>query len=75
MYYFVISRDCDEIDCRVQQMNYNEVLNFLQETDVEFLDAIKNNNSTHWNDGKTLIIKGDIVVPKPKKVIETYDID
>lgn len=42
---------------------------------ITFLDAIPENTDTnYWGEG-ILIIKGDIVTPRPKKVVETFEID
>lgn len=43
---------------------------------ITFLDAIPENTDTnYWGSDKVLIIKGEIVTPKPKEVIKTYEID
>ena len=42
---------------------------------ITFLDAIPENTDTNYWGSGILIIKGDIVTPKPKKVVETFEID
>jgi hypothetical protein len=40
--------------------------------DEVFLDSVDNPDTNLWNG--TLIIKGEIVVPKPKRVVTEYEI-
>jgi len=44
--------------------------------DVYFLDEIPSNNDTnYWGENSYLIIKGNIVTPKEKKVITEFKLD
>ena len=82
--YFVI-RNSDG-DTHVEPMSKEELMKGITpnedgDTDyghidnVTFFDKIHEDNDTnYWGEG-ILIIKGEVVTPKPKKVVETYEID
>ena len=81
MSYFIISNS--DGDTTVQQVSKDELLKRIQPDDGEdccyygcvgFLEAIKEADTNYWGEN-ILIIKGEIVTPKPKRVIETFEID
>ena len=74
--YFVIH--CSEDgDVSVNHYTKDELLEALEGedygADIGFHDSLERHDPQYWG-RKILIIKGSIVVPKPKKVIESYDI-
>ena len=81
MSYFIIRNSGG--DTRVDQVSKEELLKRIQpEEDEErcyygrigFLGKIEDSDTNYWGDN-ILIIKGEIVTPKPKIVIETFDVD
>ena len=76
--YFVITNS--DGDTTVEEYTKEELLERLNEKwwgdrcamTEEILK--KTSNTNYWEDN-ILIIKGTVCVPKPKEVIETYDID
>jgi len=48
---------------------------FSEDGDREFMDIGDKKFCNIMEERGTLIIKGNIVIPKPKTVVETYDID
>ena len=61
----------------VTQLSKEELLKQLEEEYwgdiVEFIEKINETNTNYWGDN-ILIIKGDIISPKPKTVITSYDL-
>ena len=44
-------------------------------TDFIFLDAVPTERDTnYWGEGRCLIIKGEVVVPKAKEVVTIFEI-
>jgi len=77
MPYFIIS-NCDG-DTEVEVVSETELLKRIDPEEeyygeVGFLDKIEDNDTNYWGDN-ILIIKGKIVVPKPKDVVVKYVID
>jgi len=75
MLYFIISNS------EIEQVSEEELLNRIRPEDVAcyygrvgFLEVIEESDTNYWGDN-ILIIKGEIVTPKPKKVVETFEID
>ena len=77
--YFVISNmDGDTI---VQHLTKEELLNALgsdEESnefgpDLGFIENLKKGDTNEWG-YNILIIKGEIVIPKPKKIITAFDV-
>lgn len=73
-FYFVIGYET------ITKITKPELLERLDENyygkDVYFLDEIENDGDTnYWGDSRYLIVKGNTVTPKTKKVITKYDID
>lgn len=73
MQYFVISNS--DGDVSVRQINKEELVRQLQEDmRTGFLPCIEDQDPNYWGDNM-LIIKGEIVVPRPKEIIQSFDID
>ena len=82
MSYFIISNS--DGDTTVEMVDKDELLKRIQPEDGEedfcyygrvgFLAKIEENDTNYWG-GNILIIKGEIITPKPKKVVKTFDID
>lgn len=72
--FFVICNS--DGDTSVTQLSKEELLKKLEEKywgNIEFLEKINERDTNYW--GKNiLIIKGDIISPKPKTVITSYDV-
>ena len=79
--YFIISNS--DGDTSVTQMNRDELLEALQNDEgeegtsywgaVDFIDNLDEGDTNCWG-GDILIIKGNILVPTPKKVVTSYDL-
>ena len=72
--YFIVSNS--DGDTNVESVSKEELIKRLDEQyygEVEFLNEIEDEDTNYWGDS-ILIIKGEIAVPTPKKVIETYEI-
>ncbi len=77
--YFIISNS--DGDTTVNQMNKQELVEALSNDEgeegtsywgaVDFVKNLNENDTNYWG-GDILIIKGNIVVPKPKEVITSY---
>lgn len=81
MSYFIISNS--DGNTTVEQVDKNTLLERIQPEEGEeccyygrvgFLNEINEGDTDYWGDN-ILIIKGEIVTPKPKKVIETFEVD
>ncbi len=77
--YFVISQfDTDaNVDVYLdKQKLLVDMMEWVENGDefVSHIDELENGNPAEWG-MKRLIIKGNIVVPKPKKIVETFEID
>jgi len=81
MPYFIISNSDGQTS--VEKVDKQTVLDRIKKEDGEeccyygevgFLSDIKDEDTNYWGEN-ILIIKGEIIVPKEKKVIETYDIE
>jgi len=63
----------------IKQYNKQVLLEEIPTWDesIKFCNGLSKTNLVELDDDamEVLIIKGEIVVPKPKKVIETYEID
>lgn len=74
--YFTISNS--DGDTYVYEATKESLLKELDEGDLsidEILTEIPESNDTNYWGGKTLIIKGEIVVPKPVTVVEKYELE
>lgn len=73
--YFVIQ--CSEDgDVSVIEYEKDELLSLINAEDCgdgSFFDTMPESDLQYWKN-KTLIIKGDIVSPKPVKVVKEYEI-
>jgi len=81
MSYFVISNS--DGDTSIHSMSKDELLkDITPDKDgctafgglVEFLDNLDETDTNYWGN-KVLIIKGEIVVPEPEKLIATYNVE
>lgn len=79
MPYFIISNS--DGDTHVSQCTKEQVIRIVQEqTDpdevenpIAFISEIENTDTNYWKNG-ILIIKGEIVTPKPVKIVTAWDI-
>lgn len=75
MAYFVIHQSED--DLRIERLDAAALLRRLNEGDwygTDFLQKIESHDMHEWSAGDTLIIKGDIVVPKPVQVVKEWEL-
>lgn len=72
-YYIIYNSDGDTDVEELTRQELLERLNAEEYGDVDFLDWINDSNPNYW-EGKLLIIKGEIVVPKEKKTVTGWDI-
>lgn len=72
--YFLIH--CSEDgDISVKQYSKDELLRLLKDEDygfIEFFDKMPKDSPVYWE--KVLIIKGEIMCPKPIEVVKQYEI-
>ena len=75
MTYFVIHNI--DGDTYVDVLSAQELTERLNENyygrSVEFLDTVSNHDTNYWGDGH-LIIKGEIVIPKPVETVTKYEV-
>lgn len=86
MPYFVIHNS--EGETTVEQISKEKLLNRIKSYNEEednpdneyycgnpqFLSKITERNTSYWGYNNLLIIKGEIVVPKPVKIIEVFEV-
>jgi hypothetical protein len=72
--YFVISPG--EGDPRIEPLTREELTRRLSEGyygDVGFMGSLRNKNINEWGDN-IMIIKGEVVIPRPVEVVKRYDV-
>lgn len=71
--YYVIHQS--DQDCYITEHTKESLLKDIKDAEghMRFAQDVKKSNPAYWND-KYLIIKGEIVVPKPKQVVKEWDI-
>tara|TARA_R100001594_G_scaffold121248_2_gene157050 strand:- start:338 stop:565 length:228 start_codon:yes stop_codon:yes gene_type:complete len=75
MYFVIKNTDGDTIVSSMTKEVLEERLNEdWYGTDVKFLNEIPKNNDTNYWGEDILIIKGDIVTPKPVQTVTEYEI-
>lgn len=73
--YFMISNS--DGDTYITPVTKTELLKDLEDRNVEFLtkeELTSDNDSNYWGENVLLIIKGEVIVPKPKQVIQSYEL-
>jgi hypothetical protein len=75
--YFLIHNS--EGDTTITEINKEEFLKDIEDgsygSDAVFLDEIPENNDTnYWGENTYLVIKGNIVTPKPVEVVTKFEI-
>jgi len=78
MSYFLIYQDDEEATVkRVTEKELKEMLKEMIENEEEviFLKKIESTDPAYWEENAYLLIKGEIIVPKPKEVVTEYEID
>ena len=73
--YFIISNSNG--DTLITAVTKTELLEELEDRDVEFLtkeELNADNDSNYWGENVLLIIKGEVIVPKPKDIIQSYEL-
>jgi len=74
MYFVIRNSDGDTL---VDQLTKEQLLENLNDEDecgtLGFLEKIEDADTNYWGDN-CLIIKGEIVKPEPKRIIEAFDI-
>jgi len=77
MSYFLIQTN-EEGVVFIEKLTAEEFLRRLNTgeygEDLEFLDTIPRTNVRLWGDG-LLLIKGEIIVPQPKTVVQEYSLE
>ena len=78
--YFAIT--CSEDgDIEIKEYNHDDLTKFINDEKegdfdtVDFMKTITDKNPQYWGPNSILIIKGEIMVPKPVKIIEQYRIE
>ena len=78
MSYFLIYQHEKEATVRkVTEEDLKKMLKEMVENEEEplFINRLVEEDPAYWGDEAYLLIKGEIIVPKPKKVVKEYDID
>jgi hypothetical protein len=79
MYFVIRNLESGAITINSYSKNgVNKLINNESDGDFDTHDFIKNitdDNPAYWGENSILIIKGEIVVPNPVRVIEQYKID
>lgn len=73
MYYVIKS---GEDGCKVSCLTKEELVNNLNEKywgDVKYLEKFDTNDPNYWGES-ILIIKGEAIVPKSVKIVESYTV-
>jgi len=75
--YYIINNS--DGDTTVSEVTKEELLKRINPEDPyygdkRFLQKISKNDTNYWGDN-ILIIKGNIITPKPKEKVVTYDIE
>ena len=68
--YFVISNS--DGDTRVRQLTKSELLSELEDG-LEYSSVIKDHDPNYWG-YESIIIKGEIITPRPVEKIVTYEL-
>lgn len=63
-------------DTYVEETTEQEVLEELKEIkENPYLESLPENTETnYWPEGSRLIIKGEIIFPKPKKIVKSWEL-
>ena len=74
MSYFLIYQHDKE--ARVKQVTKKEIKEILDEEEAIFIKPkIEDTDPAYWGENAYLLIKGEVIVPKPKKVVTEYEIE
>jgi len=73
MYFKISNSDGDTLIQTFEDKN--ELLKELKENEPNCLINVTNMDTNYWGENSVLIIKGTIVMPTVKKVIEELDIE
>ena len=71
--YFVMS--CDADGTAIWSMTKESLLKYLDEFSGEILSTIPNSDPNYWGENKIVIIKGEIIIPKPVEVVTRYELE
>jgi len=73
--YYVIRNS--EGDTYVERISKQELVKRLNENyyGEEYLNGVPKESDTNYWGGQTLIIKGEVVVPREKRVVTEFDIE
>lgn len=69
-YYSIQNTDGETM---IHVYDKHEIEEVLQETGEECLEFIPDHDTNYWG-GKRVIIKGEVVVPKPVKVVTQFEV-
>ncbi len=72
MAYFLITASSDGINIQpLERSELNERLNEM--STVDFADTLPDTDPNYWGE-KSVLIKGNIVVPVPKQAVTTWEV-
>jgi len=75
MYYMISANDGDIDVVELDKDDIAKAMADALDDDVTFLSSVPIPDPQYWPDNSSLIIKGEIVVPKPKTTITEYVVD
>ena len=78
---YIVIRCSENGDVTVEQYNKKDLTELINDQEEEnfdthnFMKKITDKDPQYWGPDNILIIKGEIIVPKPVKVIEQYQVE
>jgi len=73
--YFMISNS--DGDTYITSLTKTELLEELEEREIQFItseELEKEYDTNYWGENVALVIKGDVIIPKPKEIIMSYEV-
>lgn len=76
-YFLIYQNDKEATVKKVTEKELQEMLKEMVENEEEviFISKIESTDPAYWEENASLLIKGEIIVPKPKKFVTKYEID
>ena len=75
MKYYVIT--VSDGDVRIDEVDKSKLKKLLDEDyyGCTTMEKLENEDLNYWNDDRMLIIKGEIIVPRPIQVVTEFELD
>jgi hypothetical protein len=81
---YIVIQTTGDGDIRINKYSKDELTKFIndeEEGDFDTADFVtdkrleKESDPIYWGENSILIIKGELVVPKPVKIVEQYEVE